>query len=318
MTMHPPPDPDDLASDLVDGLLPPDEAARLRADPDIGARVEAIEAVRAAMRVTPPSAPGAIDRAIGAAMAALDAPSSSAMSSGERPTLTAVPPPPGMGFPSGRQVPTRARPPAKPSSGIKPWLAAAAAVLVGLLTVGLLSQGGSDQDDLASSSASDEATSAQDQAGGDGAGVPNDAAEEAPAAVPTTTAAGDTGSSVDDDSAPTVADTPNGDGQLGSVDDVTELTQRVASSARRPTVAQESTTDGESGDTNGAFGDEERFCFGLTETGDPTRGRAVSVGDAAFQGNPVKVHVYENPDGSLQLVATDRSCTDVVDTPYEP
>jgi hypothetical protein len=96
MTMHPPPDPDDLASDLVDGLLPPDEAARLRADPAIAARGEAIESVRAAVRVPPPSPPGAMDSAIGAALAALDGPSG-APSGEQRPTLTAVPTPPGMG-----------------------------------------------------------------------------------------------------------------------------------------------------------------------------------------------------------------------------
>jgi hypothetical protein len=311
MTTHPPPDPDDLASDLVDGLLPPDEAARLRADPAIAARVEAIESVRAALRVPPPSPPGAMDRAIGAALAALDVPSGSP-SGEQRPTLTAVPTPPGMGYPSGPQAPARS---AKTrSAGTTPWLAAAAVIVVlGLVTIGILSQGGSSDEDLASDGASVEEQTSADEAGEPSAG-------EAPnAVVPDTTAATTApgGPETGGGGQPSDSASPGADGRLGSVESTSELAQLMAVAGRRPGALSTSESDGDDfGESNSVF--DEGTCSGLSEDGDPVRGRAVLVADAIYQGDPVRVHVYENADGSQQLVATDGSCSDVVDTPYEP
>jgi hypothetical protein len=314
MTMHPPPDPDDLASDLVDGLLPPDEAARLRADPAIAARVEAIESVRAALRVPPPSPPGAMDSAIGAALAAFDVPSG-APSGEQRPTLTAVPTPPGMGYPSGPQAP--ARPAKARPGGTAPWLAAAAViVLLGLITIGILSQNSGDEDMASSSGDSGEQMTADDGADAAAEGAPE-------AAVPDSTAAtaspGESETGAGGAGQPSDSGAPETDGRLGSVENTSELARQIASAGRQPGSTSASQSDGDVlGDASSVFEDEEGTCPGLSENGDPRRGRAVLVADAIYQGSPVRVHVYENPDGSQQLVATSGSCNDVVDTPYEP
>lgn len=70
MTDH---DPlDDLASAHLDGTTSPDEAAQVAADPALLARVEALRAVRAAVREVPSVDPARRDAAITAALAAFD------------------------------------------------------------------------------------------------------------------------------------------------------------------------------------------------------------------------------------------------------
>jgi hypothetical protein len=68
----PPRDPDDVASDVVDGLLPPDEAAAAQRDPAVTQRVRRILEARDALRSTPPVDADAAERAIAAAVDALD------------------------------------------------------------------------------------------------------------------------------------------------------------------------------------------------------------------------------------------------------
>jgi hypothetical protein len=320
MSMHPPPDPDELASDLVDGLLPADQAARLRADPAIAARVAAIEAARAALRVPPPSPPGAVDRALAATFAALDRgtlPVDEGVGPGERP-----PPPvthlrtesaPSAGPPAagGPWAPAHR---AKRDSNSMPWLAAAAAiVLLGLVTIGILSGGsGSDGDDTAASVASQESS-------GDAG-----AADESPAAQPqddTQTSgesAGDAAPSGSEGAtAPTTSAAPqvstSARSDLGAVDDAAELAARVRSASR--TASPDSSFTEEDSEL-GNLGADAQSCLGLTADGDPSRGTSTYVADAVLAGVPVRVHIYDPGDGDLRLVATDRSCVDLVDQPY--
>lgn len=70
MTHH---DPlDDLASAHLDGATTPEEAARVQAEPELGARVEALRAVRTALAATAPADGGRREQAIAAALTAYD------------------------------------------------------------------------------------------------------------------------------------------------------------------------------------------------------------------------------------------------------
>lgn len=66
-------DHDDLASAHLDGTTTPAEAARVAADPDLLARVEALRTVRAAVASALPVDPERREQAIAAALAAYDA-----------------------------------------------------------------------------------------------------------------------------------------------------------------------------------------------------------------------------------------------------
>lgn len=310
MTDHPAPPPrdpdelDQLASDLVDGLLPPEEAARAQHDPTVRQRVEQIQHTRAALRATPPPDPQATESALVAAMEAFDAVHAESIAGREGPLgqdHAAAPPPP---------VPLR--PAASPSGGWSSpaparrpgsrgrWLAAAAAVLVGLLTIGLLARGDDDRsEDTATVESSDRPTSAAplaeeaDESAGDGGG-----GGDAGAASP------DPGSGQSEDrtetAAPVVPD-------LGDVGTAGELAARVRTSLAGdldapPSVTEEAPTAG-----------DDSTCPGLTAGGDPARGTSTYVADATLDGDPVRVHVYQ--DGTeRRLVATDDSCVDVVDS----
>jgi hypothetical protein len=159
--------------------------------------------------------------------------------------------------------------------------------------------------------------SSQEQTSDDAAGELG--ADDAPnAAVPDSTAATTApgGAEAGGGGQPSDSASPSA-GRLGTVEKTSELAQQIATYGRPPGSLSASESDGDFGEPSSVF-DEEGTCPGLSEDGDPTRGRAVLVADAIFQGTPVRVHVYENADGSQQLVATDQSCFDLVDTPYEP
>jgi hypothetical protein len=319
MTTTPPPDPDELASDLVDGVLPAGDAARLRADPEIAARVEAIEALRAAMRVPPPSTAGAVDRAVAATFAALDAdsaPPPTRLRAVDRPA-----PPPTAHLPA----------PASTYSGqaarsAKPWLAAAAAiVLIGLVTVGVLSNRGSDQSSsdtaaVAPKSAQESAGDASSSGGGSGGSVEQQNGEGNASAAPSATST----------APPSAPDTPSASAQpptsavsgvadLGAITDATELADRLRSSGSASVTGGKDGSAVLSDSEGSAFGDGSGSgCPGFGLAGDPAHGEVVRVADATFRGGPVRVHVYATSDGSQRLVATDASCIDVVDVPYTP
>jgi len=325
MSMHPPPDPDELASDLVDGLLPADQAARLRSDPAIAARVEAIEMARAALRVPPPSPPGAVDRALAATFAALDRgtlPRSGAEAAGANAVTSSGehPPPPVTHLRSvggGPSHSAKPRPNKSSRSGSMPWLAAAAAIVfLGLVTIGILSTESNSND-----STGDAAVSSDSDTGGGG---------EAEVSGPVTPQDGD-GSfnesadqeSANDDGppaasgAPTTASTETSSGRssdLGAVDNAAELADRIR--AGDEALGAGADVGSQAHQELGGLGSEDSTCPGLSAIGDPTHGESVYVADAVLAGAQVRVHLYDDGQGNLRLVATDRACVDVVDVPY--
>jgi hypothetical protein len=338
---------DELASALVDGLLPPDEAVRARHDPAVVARVERIEHTRASLRATPPPDPAATDRAITAALDAFDAveafdtgvvgappagppPGEVTWDDAGRPSPALPPPiplhrdagggegaaPPG---PPGSPLPRPFGPDRSRRGARAPWLAAAAAIVAVLLAVGLLSRGGDDED-LASQESREEAPTAADapedgEARSGGGGSDAGAAAEAPSAQPNV----DTG-----DDAGAAPGTGSAGGErsriphLGQVSDGDELTALIATSMTASDVAGEApagtpapTSPSQPEATQGTD------CPGLTTTGDPGRGTSTYVADATLDATPVRVHVYETPAGP-RLVATTNTCTTLLDQPYTP
>lgn len=291
MTDSSPRDLDQLASDLVDGLLPPAQAARARREPEIAARVARLEQLRAALRSVPPPESSHMSRAIGAAVAAAQADTNPT-----RVGLRAV-------LPSRSAVP----PPARPTS--RPWLAAAAALLVaGVVTAGLiagLTSGGGGNDDQA-------------------ADMSQETADEPMASEPNQSGDTDDAGSASDDGAehggPSVegADGPDDLGAVASSDELVAVVgQRVAgltpdstappSGIDREGQAEATTSSSSAGVSGGS-------CPGLQDAGDPDRGTLVYVANATLDGSPVRVHVYEQ-GGQTRLVATNPGCVDVVDVP---
>ena len=304
MTDSAPRDLDQLASDLTDGLLPPDEAARLRADPQVAARVARIEALRAALRSSPPapSAAGAIDRMVAAAVDAALPASGSGSGSGPRP-LQAVRPP------------VHHAPPAPRRRSAAPWLAAAAALLVGLAMAGLLARGSSDSDEDMATSAPTEDRSADsaDDAGGAGDSATESGAE--PVVPGDDQADATAGSDSPTDESGEESTTGDGEGagdapsvlsaELGAFDAVDDLADRVR--AERAAAGS---------DVPPASSPLELSCPGRRPQGDTARGTSTYTAEAEFRGERVTVHVYDTGDG-LWLVATDMSCDDVIDVPYQ-
>jgi hypothetical protein len=272
----PTPDPDELASALVDGLLTPQEAERARQDPTVTRRVEELQRVRAMLQSTPPPAPGAADRAVAAAMAAFDPPARHL-----------------------RAIDSSVPPPARPGAARNArWLAAAAAVVVVLLVaaVGLLANSGGDSDQA-------EVTASADDSG--------KAAEEAPAAPERSNDDDESGDAFDSS-----AEANAGAGELapstlpdlGPVSDPDELRSRVAAyyGDLRSTPTMSDGTD--------VLGAET--CAGLTTSGDPARGSALVVSRATYRDEAVVVHVYELDGKERLVATTTASCEDVVDVTY--
>lgn len=286
-------DLDALASDLVDGLLPPDEAARARQDPEVAARVASIEAMRSALRSVPPADPAMTDRIVAAAVAAASSPVEELPQTRR---LTAVPPPP---------PPPPARP-VHPST--RRWLAAAAAVVavVGLVTAGLLTRSDHGSDDLAD----------VEKSGAD-ARASDSPAAGAPSSTTSRTDAAEGGNEAPQSSAPSTSSSTSpgvlaSGTDLGAVDDAEELAALVT---RQGVDDEVSTTAKTSQDTLSANGDAGEVCAGRTDAGDPSRGGSIFWATATYAGSPVVVHVYEH-DGERRLVATGDDCRDLVDVPY--
>lgn len=131
-----PPSLDDVASALVDGALDPVQASAARRRPDVAARAGEMEAVRSALGPVPPADDAARERAVAAALAAFDAENGTARTRTD-PT------------PDGRRRRARRRGARLGADGrVGPdrrVIGAAAAVLVGLLTVGIVA-GSSSED----------------------------------------------------------------------------------------------------------------------------------------------------------------------------
>lgn len=225
----PAPDPDELASALVDGLLSPEEAERARQDPAVGRRVAELLRVRSLVRDTPPPPAGAADRAVAAALDAFE------------PTRHL-------------QVVERAKaaPPPSPwrrsHSGVPSWLAAAALlVVVVAIGFGLAQLGSGGRDDLDTAgegSGDDESAEVSD--------APSAAEEEADSgAAPQAPSSGEAGTGTLD---------------LGTVDDPDELASRVGSSFDGP--ARSTTADDAAGtDLNETVGCPDLSAAGDPQRG---------------------------------------------------
>jgi hypothetical protein len=297
-------DPDEIASALLDGELSPEDAARAQADPEVVARVTALRQVRTHLRDVPPPPQGHADRAVAAALGAVD--------------LDLASPPSGPSSPPPlHTVPTAAGP--SPASPVSPfpsparrghperWLAAAAAVaVVALLAVGILSRDTSDSEDTAAVEAHDESTSdtggAQESSGEGGGGADVDERGDSASDGAAETSAGE------DSEAPTAATDVD-------VYDLGGVSRDGLVSAVTSAMA-----DGY-GEIPAGADDVEAAnlsCPGLSVDGDTDHGRSVFVADATLDGTRVRIHVYDDPDVSnLIVVATTQgTCTEVVQQPF--
>jgi hypothetical protein len=329
---------DALASAVLDGLVPADEAAAARRDPAVARRIEQMAAARDALRAVPPPVVDRREAAIAAALAA--APPAGATSVGRDPwSGDAVPPAPPL--PAGPGAPGDRRPP--PPASLQAardrrarrlgprWLGTAAAVLLVLGLVGLVasvtgSSGDGDAADQTSAAAPEESSGPDDAGGSAGAGedratadrpqdaedssgsslgaaeAPDAMAESAPGAAPTT--------------APPVGTPQDGrDDDAVAVELGTHATEADLAAAARQAVD----------DPGGRVAaDEASPSAGVAVTRSCPVPAAVRpadgspalalVGGATLAGEPVGVWVGE-VGGTPRLVAADAGCTVVVDRP---
>ena len=310
------PDPDDLASALLDGLLDADEAEAARRDPAVVARVAALAAARDAL-ATPPPPPDAAgrERAISAAMSAFDAETSAA--DDDATATDASPSAPPRTFEPATPLPRRASARAggrghgrraAPSEHWARWLGVAAAVVLVVAGVSLLARG---------DGSGDEDTAAEDTSSGDG-GAGSEA--EAPA---------EAGESADESTAGRLA---SGDVlDLGAAESPDALADRALSTlAAERGLADVPATEPEAADAPGTTdavpGNEgqdgaaaERASEPLAcPTGEATaaaRGGSVDLrARARLDGQPVEVWVID-VGGSLTVLAVDANCAVILDRP---
>lgn len=297
MTEH---DLDALASDLLDGLLPAEQAADALRDPAVARRVDEMRAAQTLLRAVPPVDAHRRDRGIATALSA----------TGDAPPGVA-PVPAGVGDLAAHRARPRRRLPAS-------WLTAAAVLLVTLAFGGLVAttQRGSDSDDTAAMSAGDEAT-------GDAAEESSSGAE-APAATttvpPATGGAGDAETSADSDSgtgtdsatapAPTV---PSPD--LGDASSVDELAVRASDATTAFSGAGSGeVSEGLARDSQQQAPDSDADARRAFETcaapdgATPEAGRVIELtASARLDGEPVAVWVVS--EGSTRrMIVVDASC----------
>ena len=275
---------DALASAHLDGLTTAEESARIAADPDLHARVAALEAVRAALRAPVPIDDAARERAISAALAAV----------GPQPAGATV-----------TELSAVAARRAAPSRALRIVGIAAALVLLAV-TVPLLARMGGDSSD-------DEAATAADDPQGAG-----EAAEEAAeaddgavggGAAPSSSAQADAYRAGDESTATRgVAEV----GSLGRFDDPDALAARVAEllgdtdlSAPQPATS----SSPERASTEGT-------CAGEAEGAGEAGASVVLVGSAVLEGRAVEITVVERADGRRTLTVADgaASCDVVLTT----
>jgi hypothetical protein len=276
--MTAPRDPDDLASALLDGLLPDDEAAAARRDPAVAARLAELAAVRAALRREPPPAdPVARERGLTAALAAFDAGRQDAGEGGESrhadgPETAPVAPM------------TRSRTATRVDARRRGrWLTAAAVVLA-VVGLGFLARdwGANDDDDAAESATESSATQ-----GDAGAG--------------TSAESGDAEAAEEDAGAAAASLVPD----LGEVDspDALAAEARAAVAEKLP---QRSGTEDASPQPTCPDGNQPPLAA--------PDGTVVLRARASLEGEPVDVWVLDT-DGGSRVVAVDVTCTVVVDEP---
>jgi hypothetical protein len=310
------PDPDDLASALLDGLLDADEAEEARRDPAVVARVAALAAARDAL-ATPPPPPDAAgrERAISAAMSAFDAETSAA--DDDATATDASPSAPPRTFEPATPLPRRASARAggrghgrraAPSEHWARWLGVAAAVVLVVAGVSLLARG---------DGSGDEDTAAEDTSSGDG-GAGSEA--EAPA---------EAGESADESTAGRLA---SGDVlDLGAAESPDALADRALSTlAAERGLADVPATEPEAADAPGTTdavpGNEGQDGAAAERASEPlacptggataaARGGSVDLrARARLDGQPVEVWVID-VGGSLTVLAVDANCAVILDRP---
>jgi hypothetical protein len=288
--MTAPPDPDELASALLDGLLTDDEAAAAKRDPAVLARLAELAAVREAVR-RPPAGPDAVarERGLAAALAAFDA----GDEAGE-PRRTGAPAGTTVS-PLGRRGETPWRP--RGTAGRR-WLTAAAVVLA-VVGLGVLVSNwnpGSDSDDTAGNAAT----------GSDDAARSGTAAEEAPE-----------GGAAEEHAAPSVA--PGGIVDLGEVDSPEALAERARSARAEGFGSPQGQASGDEDAADGGGGAVPlaRQCANAAAGRLPEAGETIVLeARATLDGDSVEVWVLA-ADGEQRVVAVDATCAVVVDQPLD-
>jgi hypothetical protein len=187
-------------------------------------------------------------------------------------------------------------------------LAAAAALIVaGLVTAGLMARNGGH--DKPQESADKPTASAKEDSGA-AAGAVTSTSSTAKAAPQTRvepeaqpTAPATTGKT-------SVLSTP--DGTLGNFQNPDALAAAVASVTRTTSTKAPGTSPSGDMAVDGGSGS----CAALQKNGEPARGESTFVGEATYQGNPVVVHVYRTPSGNRLVATRTDTCETVINDPY--
>lgn len=281
--MNAPTDPRELASAIVDGLLPDEEASRAMAQPAVAAHVDEMLQVRDRLRTVPQPDELSKARALNAALEA--------------------------GMETHRQsfqpAATSRLPTLAPRRRMPAWLAVAAVVAVLALAAGLITSLGRDQSDSVASSDAEADTSASeeslDSAGGSGGSADRGAA-------------GSATDEVDEGRDPDAGTT-----DLGPADDVEELGAMALDDYLAPgAVSEPAEPQVESENDSTADGAESERCAAMTQAGDPARGTSVNIATAELNSEMVWVHLYERPGDELLMVATNEDCVDVAEELVRP
>jgi hypothetical protein len=315
------PDPDDLASALLDGLLDAGEAEAARRDPAVVARVAALAAARDALG-TPPPPPDAAgrERAISAALAAFDAETSAA---DDQATATDVSPSaPSRTFEHATPLLRRASARAggrghgrraAPAEHWARWLGAAAAVVLVVAGVSLLARGdGSDDEDTAAEDSSSSEGGAGSEAEADDDAARDEAGESADESTDGRLASGEVHDLGAAESPDALADRARS--RLAAERGLADVPATEPEAAEAP-----GTTDAVPGNEGQDGAAAERASEPLAcPTGEATaaaRGGSVDLhARARLDGQPVEVWVID-VGGSLTVLAVDGDCAVILDRP---
>lgn len=303
MTEH---DLDALASDILDGLLPAEDAADALRDPTVARRVEEMRSAQALLRSVPAPDPHRREGAIAAAMEAADGadvhPSPvGAPGPGPRPAAPAA---------VGDLAAHRARPRPGPRRSASTWLAAAAVILVVLAFGGLIASAQFGSDDDTDMSAAEESTGGEAR----DATASDDGDETASEAAPTTTApptgqaspAPRPDESAEADSGSALA-AEEGVVDLGAADSIDQLAERART--RVDAFASSASGDGPS-DTEGLGDAANRLALTSCELPAeelPAGARLEAVATATLDGDPVTVWLISD-GGTERMVVLDAAC----------
>jgi hypothetical protein len=295
-----PSDVDELASALIDGALPPDQAAAARARPEVLARATAMDAARSAIRSVAPLAHEARERAIAAALSSFD---------------VAGAPPEGAGTPAGGAVPTTlaARRPSRAGHGARRpratrWLGAAAVAALLAGVAGLIAVSDREDDDTAGQSVGSSPEESAEPTTADGAG---EGTAESPDVD--TGAGGDAEAQTDDGamSGPARERAAVEAGDLGAFASDDDLVRGVAASlpsggsAVEPGAAPSGPPQADRGGCAAAV---------LPPPLDHPDTMVRLHGHATVGGSPVEVWVVTTSAGA-RVVALDAACAVVIDRP---